>query len=271
MSLQWIVCHRQATAPCICTLKSLTVSSLLLFLFFSLLSTRAEKGPCRCSLGFYVKSYLTDMRKCQPNPKVTKKKHKRKQPDYFFLWKVTCDTVSRECKINLWNMRCAQAGLSPLSLKEKQLAEDMLNFSRVLSFAPRNSTATAPHHNTFVMPSQLAYAGLQRPALCSRHKIWCLHQADCLHASHFVSLHRWPPCSLAQAMEDVRRLLSMDCILNSWERCFSLAGWAALHKNIGRWRRLALCIGAAPREKVPPAISSCAHVCLCKKKIAKLR
>jgi len=50
--------------------------SLLLFIF---VLYNNEKHLCRCSLGFYVKSYLTDTRKCQPNPKV------KKQLDYPFL------------------------------------------------------------------------------------------------------------------------------------------------------------------------------------------
>lgn len=54
----------------------------------------------------------------------------KKQPDYSLPWKVTCDTVSQKCKINLYNIRCTQAGhkrLSQLRLKKIQLAVDTLN------------------------------------------------------------------------------------------------------------------------------------------------
>lgn len=183
MSLQWIVCHRRATAPCICTLKSLTVSSLL-FLFFPPPLYNSRKRSLQMFPWLLCQKLSDWYEEMSAESKSNKKKQ---QPDYSFLWKVTCDTVSRECKIHLWNIMCAQAGVSPLSLKKKQLAEDTLNFSHVLSFVPRNSTAS--HHKTFAMPSQLAYAVLQQAALCLRHTIWCLHQADCLHASHFVSFH----------------------------------------------------------------------------------
>lgn len=55
------------SSTCICTLKRLSFLCTLLFIF---LVYNSGKGPCRCSLGFYVRSYLTDTRKCQPNPKV---------------------------------------------------------------------------------------------------------------------------------------------------------------------------------------------------------
>lgn len=69
--LFWCLCCRQATAPCICTLKSFTVSSSL---FVFSLSTTAKKVPADVPLALMSKSYLTDMRKCQLNRKVKKNK-----------------------------------------------------------------------------------------------------------------------------------------------------------------------------------------------------
>lgn len=93
---------------------------LLIIMHFPLLLDNSEKGPCRCSLCFYVRSYLTDSRKCQPDPKVKKKR--KKQPDYSVPWKVTCDTVSRKCKIYLYNIRGTQWGpsWSPASASKKR-------------------------------------------------------------------------------------------------------------------------------------------------------
>ena len=145
------------TSPCICTLNSLRFPSLL---FISPLYN-SEKGPCRCSLGFYVKSYRTDTRKCQPNPKV------KKQADYSFPWKVTCDTVSRKCKIHLYNIRCTQpysgrSHASPLSLKKETIGwrhAQLQSRTFFISFLNLRlfDRLTATHHKTYVMPSQWVY------------------------------------------------------------------------------------------------------------------
>lgn len=91
------------------------------------------------------------------------------------------------------------------------------------------------------MPSQWVYTVYSSWLWCALAPQNLMSPSGWLCAcSHFVFFHRWPPCSPIQAMEDVRRLLFMDCILNSWAWWFSLAGMGRVLCTETQWETLCI-------------------------------
>lgn len=189
------------------------------------------KGPCRCSLGFYVKSYLTDRRKCQPNPKVKNNliiPFRERSP------------VTDACE--LWG----HMHLSLLSLrKKKQLASHTF----VYEIFPINSMRLQLITGLVLCLSSTQFTAADLCVFTPRNPMSPSHSWHV--CTHFVFFHRWPPSSLIQVMEDVRRLLFMDCILNSWVCCFSLAGAdSALYKITVGNGNVVCAISSAPLEEL---------------------